>query len=369
MSDIAVNKKLKSGTSFKDVIPGNKLFIKGNEAAVFGALLAGCDSYFGYPITPASEIAHTAAKYFPMLGKTFLQAESELSAINMVYGAAACGERTMTASSGPGISLKSEGISYLAACELPCLIVDIMRAGPGLGNIGPEQSDYNQLTKGGGHGDYNCIVLAPNSVQEMLDFAVRGFELADLYRIPVFVAADGVIGQMMEPVVFPDVNIEKPDKPWALTGDKRSENIIHTSIYLDFDELETHNNNLQRKFNRIKENEQFAEEYLTEDAEVILIGYGIISRQLKSLVNHARKIGIKAGLIRPVTLWPFPEKTVNKYIGKVKKLIVVEMSNGQMYSDIKLYTESKIPIKLLYRLGGNLIENETVFNEIKSCLE
>lgn len=369
MSNITINKKNQIGTSSKKMIPDNKLFIKGNEAVVFGALLAGCDSYYGYPITPASEVAHTAAKYFPMLGRTFLQAESELSAINMVYGASACGERTMTASSGPGISLKCEGISYLAACELPCLIVDIMRAGPGLGNIGPEQSDYNQLTKGGGHGDYNSIVLAPNSVQEMLDFAIKGFELADLYRIPVFIAADGVIGQMMEPVIFPEVNITKPEKPWALTGDKHSEKVLHTSIYLDFDELETHNNKLQKKFQEIKENEELAEEYLTEDADVILIGYGIISRQLKSLVNYARKIGIKAGLIRPITLWPFPEKTVNKYIEKVKKLIVVEMSNGQMYSDIKLFTESRIPIKLLYRLGGNLIENETVLNEIKSCLD
>ncbi len=368
MSNIAIKKKTKPNISMKKIFSGNKLFLKGNEAVVFGALIAGCESYYGYPITPASEISHTAAKYFPLLGRTFLQAESEIAAINMIYGASACGERTLTASSGPGISLKSEGISYLAGCELPCLIVDIMRAGPGLGNIGPEQSDYNQLTKGGGHGDYHCIVLAPNSVQEMLDFAIKGFELADHYRTPVFIAADGVIGQMMEPVTFPEAYISRAEKPWVLTGDKRSENILHTSIYLDFDELETHNNNLQKKFGEIKEKEELAEEYLTDDAEVILIGYGIISRQLKSLVNHARKLGIKAGLIRPITLWPFPEKTVNKYIGKVKKFIVVEMSNGQMYSDIKLFTESRIPIKLLYRLGGNLIENETVLNEIKSCL-
>ena len=366
MSDIAV--KNKSKITMKKMLPAKKIFLKGNEAVVFGALIAGCESYYGYPITPASEIAHTSAKYFPLLSRTFLQAESEIAAINMIYGASACGERTMTASSGPGISLKSEGISYLAGCELPCLIVDIMRAGPGLGNIGPEQSDYNQLTKGGGHGDYHCIVLAPNSVQEMLDFAIKGFELADHYRTPVFIAADGVIGQMMEPVSFPEAHISRAEKPWALTGDKRSENILHTSIYLDFDELETHNNKLQKKFGEIEEKEELAEEYLTDDADVILIGYGIISRQLKSLVNHAREIGIKAGLIRPITLWPFPKKTVNKYIGKVKKLIVVEMSNGQMYSDIKLFTESKIPIKLLYRLGGNLIENETVLNEIKSSL-
>ncbi|MFC1503948.1 3-methyl-2-oxobutanoate dehydrogenase subunit VorB [Spirochaetota bacterium] len=338
--------------------------IKGNEGVVIGALLAGCNSFYGYPITPASEIAHTAAEYFPLLGRTFLQAESEVSSINMLYGASAAGERTMTASSSPGISLMMEGISYLSACQLPCVIIDIMRAGPGLGNIGPEQSDYNQLVKGGGHGDYHCITLAPNSVQEMIDLTMLGFDLADKYNNPVMIAADGVIGQMMEPVTVPEPSVKRYKKPWALTGDKKSIHNLFTSIFLDFDELEAHNTMLQKKFLLIKQKEAKAEEYMTADAKILLVGYGIVSRQLMSVVDEARTNGIKAGLIRPLTLWPFPEGIIQKYAQKVKKIIVVEMSNGQMYDDIKSMVGSSADVSSVYRLGGNLPDISKVFKEL-----
>ncbi|MBN2735519.1 MAG: 3-methyl-2-oxobutanoate dehydrogenase subunit VorB [Spirochaetales bacterium] len=344
-----------------------KSFLKGNEAVVMGSLLAGCQSYYGYPITPASEITHAAANYFPQLSRTFLQAESEVAAINMVYGAAAAGERTMTASSGPGISLMCEGLSYIAACELPCLIVDIMRAGPGLGNIGPEQSDYYQLTKGGGHGNYNTLVLAPNSVQEMLDFAIIGFELADNYRIPVIIAADGVIGQMMEPVTLPDPVKNIPEKEWALTGDKRAEYNLHTSIFLDHDQLEEVNLRLDRKHRQIMANEQLFESYRADDAEIILVGYGIVSRQLKALVNQVRKQGIKAGLIRPITLWPFPSKAFEEIRNykALRKVIVAEMSNGQLFWDVKAALDnSSLEISLINRMGGNLIEDQDLLKEI-----
>jgi 2-oxoisovalerate ferredoxin oxidoreductase alpha subunit len=342
-----------------------RYFLKGNEAVIIGALVAGCKSFYGYPITPASEIAHAASEYFPLLDRTFLQAESELAAINMVYGAAATGQRTMTASSSPGISLMCEGISYMVGCELPCLIVDIMRAGPGLGNIGPEQSDYNQLTKGGGHGDYLCIVLAPNSVQEMIDFAISGFDLADKYRNPVIIAADGVIGQMMESVTLPEDSIlPSGEKSWALTGDKQSENRLHTSIYIENDELEAHNARLQKKFAVMKASEQRAEEYMTEDAEVLLVGYGSVSRQLKAMVNDVRQRGIKAGLFRPITISPFPALQLRQCVRGVKKLVVVEMSNGQLQSDVRAHAGNDIPISLVYRLGGNLIEEESILREV-----
>ncbi|MBN1696920.1 MAG: 3-methyl-2-oxobutanoate dehydrogenase subunit VorB [Spirochaetales bacterium] len=342
-----------------------RYFLKGNEAVVVGALVAGCESFYGYPITPASEIAHAASEYFPTLGRTFLQAESELASINMVYGAASTGQRTMTASSSPGISLMCEGISYMAGCELPCLVVDIMRAGPGLGNIGAEQSDYNQLTKGGGHGDYLTIVLAPNSVQEMIDFAILGFDLADKYRNPVVIAADGVIGQMMESVSFPeDYTPLYQDKPWALTGDKNSERRLHTSIYIENDELEAHNMRLQEKFSRMKAAEQRAEEYMTEDAELLLVGYGSVSRQLKAVVNNVRQRGVKAGLFRPVTISPFPAVRLEKCIRGKKRIVVAEMSSGQLHYDVKALVGNDIPISLIGKLGGNLIEEESILREV-----
>ncbi|MBN2280714.1 MAG: 3-methyl-2-oxobutanoate dehydrogenase subunit VorB [Candidatus Marinimicrobia bacterium] len=329
-----------------------KQFLKGNEAVIKGAMLAGCTAYYGYPITPASEIAHAAAKYFPRAGATFVQAESEVAAINMVYGAAAAGERVMTASSGPGISLKAEGISYCAGAELPCVIVSIMRGGPGLGNIGPEQSDYNQLVKGGGHGNYKNIVLAPNSAQEMCDLGMLAFELADKYRNPVIVAADGFIGQMMEPVVIPEPVKEVPDKKWAVKGTPETYKNVVTSIELDFHDLEIHNQKLQKKYAIIEEQEVRYEEYRTDDADIVLVAYGISSRVAQSAVNELRSEGIKAGLLRPITLFPFPKLKIKELAEKINSFLVVEMSNGQMIDDVRLAVEGKKPVHLYNRMGG-----------------
>ena len=287
--------------------------IKGNTAVIIGAMYAGCDCYFGYPITPATEILHEASKYFPMTGRKFVQAESEEAAINMVYGASAAGHRVMTASSGPGISLKQEGISFLAGAELPCVIVDIMRAGPGLGNIGPEQADYTQLVKGGGHGNYRNIVLAPNSVQEMCDLTIKAFELAEKYRNPVVVLADGVLGQMVEPLQFPEEAVKPSiDTSWAVCGNNETKNNLVTSIFLDFDQLEDFNYKLQDKYQKIKEKEVEFEEYQMDDADIILVSYGISSRIARSAVEKAREQGIKVGLFRPKTLFPFPEDALKK---------------------------------------------------------
>jgi len=332
----------------------NKMLLKGNEAVIYGALLAGCDSYFGYPITPASEIAHSAALLFPRLGRVFLQAESEIGAINMVLGASATGRRTMTASSGLGISLKQEGISYIAGSDLPAVIVDITRGGPGLGNIGPEQSDYNQVVKGGGHGSYRCIVLTPASVQEMCDLTVLAFDLADKYRIPVYVMADGVIGQMMESLTLPEpVEVKRELPEWSLDPTKDRHNMI-TSIYLKHDKLEEININLQKKYKLISEQEQRVEEYLMEDAEVVLVGYGICARLAHSAVEILREKGVKAGMIRPITLFPFPIDALNKAKKKAKLFLSVELSCGQMIDDIKLALECTVPVKLINRMGGNI---------------
>ena len=282
--------------------------MKGNDAIVHGAILAGCKAYFGYPITPASEIAETAAALFPEAGGVFLQAESEIASIQMVFGAASAGVRAMTASSGPGISLMQEGISYLAGAELPCVVVDIMRGGPGLGNIGPEQGDYSQMVKGGGHGNYRNIVLAPNSVQEMCDLTILAFDLADRYRNPAVVLADGALGQMMEAVELPDACPPRPPQDWAVTGEAATRKNLITSIYLRHEELEKHNEKLQAKYRRIEENEILWEEHLTEDAEWLLIGYGISSRVARATADEARSRGMKIGLLRPITLYPFPAK-------------------------------------------------------------
>jgi 2-oxoisovalerate ferredoxin oxidoreductase alpha subunit len=329
-------------------------------------MYAGCDCYFGYPITPATEVLHEASKYFPMTGRKFVQAESEEAAINMVYGASAAGHRVMTASSGPGISLKQEGMSFLAGAELPCVLVDIMRAGPGLGNIGPEQADYTQLVKGGGHGNYRNIVLAPNSVQEMCDFTIKAFELADKYRNPVVVLADGVLGQMVEPLQFPE-NAFKPsiDTSWAVCGNKETKNNLVTSIFLDFDQLEDFNFNLQNKYEIIKENEVEFEEFAMDDAEIILVAYGISSRIARSAVEQARKRGIKVGLFRPKTLFPFPEKALKKIAEEREcKFISVEMSNGQMMEDIILAIGCSRPVELINRMGGNLVDVENITNKV-----
>ncbi|MBN2426276.1 MAG: 3-methyl-2-oxobutanoate dehydrogenase subunit VorB [Calditrichaceae bacterium] len=329
-----------------------KLLIKGNDAIVRGAILAGCRMYFGYPITPASEIAEAAAKYLPRVGGTFLQAESEVAAINMIYGAASGGLRVLTASSGPGMSLKQEGISYAAGSELPCVIIDIMRGGPGLGNIAPEQADYNQIVKGGGHGNYKCPVLAPNSGQEMCDLTMLAFDLADKYRTPVFILADGFTGQMMEPVDFKEPKMDSPRHDWALYGDAESKHNLISSIALDPDELEEHNIKLQKKYAEIEKKEVLKEEFLVDDAEYILMGYGIVSRILRTVVENLREEGIKIGLLRPITLFPFPNGRIAELSQKVKKFLVVEMSNGQMVQDVRLAVNGKCPVDFYGRMGG-----------------
>lgn len=340
---------------------------KGNTAVVIGALYAGCDSFFGYPITPASEILHEAAKLFPPAGRRMVQAESEEAAINMVYGAAATGRRTMTASSGPGISLKQEGISYLAGAQLPAVVVDIMRAGPGLGNIGPEQGDYNQIVKGGGHGNYRNLVLAPASVQEMCDFTMRAFELAQKWRMTAFVLADGVLGQMIEPLRFPETSVApETDTSWAVDGTAATRPNVVTSIFLDFAELEQFNHQLQAKYAAVEAAEQDFEEYRMEDADIALVAYGISARIAQGAVDAARKAGQRVGLFRPKTLYPFPKDALNAFVAKGgKQLISVEMSNGQMRDDIKLAVECRCPVHLAYRLGGNLIGQDEILATVR----
>jgi 2-oxoisovalerate ferredoxin oxidoreductase alpha subunit len=340
--------------------------IKGNSAIVIGALYAGCDCFFGYPITPASEILHDASKYFPKVGRKFVQAESEEAAINMVYGGASAGHRVMTSSSGPGVSLMQEGISYLAGSELPCVIIDVMRAGPGLGNIGPEQADYTQMVKGGGHGNYKNIVLAPNSVQEMCDFTMKAFELAFKYRNPAIVLADGVLGQMIESLEFPiKAVVPEIDTSWAVNGTAETRQNLITSIFLDFDELGRFNEKLQAKYELIRQNEVDYEEYLTVDAAIVLVSYGISSRICRSAVDLARQEGIKVGLFRPKTLFPFPEAQLKSLADKGCSFISVEMSNGQMRDDIRLAVSCSKPVGLVNRMGGNLITLEQIMDEIR----
>lgn len=347
----------------------SKVLIKGNEAVVRGALLAGCKNFFGYPITPASEIAEAAAYYFPLLGGTFLQAESEIGAINMVYGAASSAFRCMTASSSPGISLKMEGISYLAGAELPCVIIDIMRGGPGLGNIAPEQSDYNQIVKGGGHGNYRLITLAPNSAQEMCDLTMLAFELSDKYRNPAVVLADGIIGQMMEPVEFPEPLQHIPDRPWALKGTADSHHLV-CSIELEPDRLEEHNQKLQAKYARISEHEIRSECIHCEDAEHIFIGYGVVSRILHSVIETLRAEGIKAGLLRPITLFPFPSPQITAFADekRVKSFFVCELSAGQMVDDVRLAVNGRKPVHLHTRMGGNVPSVKEIVETFKASL-
>lgn len=340
--------------------------IKGNSAIVVGALYAGCDCFFGYPITPASEILHDASKYFPMIGRKFVQAESEEAAINMVYGGASAGHRVMTSSSGPGISLMQEGISYLAGAELPCVVIDVMRAGPGLGNIGPEQADYNQVVKGGGHGNYKNIVLAPNSVQEMCDFTMKAFELAFKYRNPAVVLADGVLGQMIESLEFPKKALNPEiDTSWAVNGTAKTRPNLITSIFLDFNELGAFNERLQAKYELIKQNEVDYEEYMTGDASIVLVSYGISSRICRSAVDLARQEGIRVGLFRPKTLFPFPEAQLKALADKGCSFISVEMSNGQMIDDIRLAIGCSRPVELVNRMGGNLITLDQIMDRIR----
>lgn len=343
----------------------DKILMKGNEAIAEAAILAGCRFYFGYPITPQTEIAAYMAKKMPKIGGVFLQAESEIASINMVYGASAAGMRVMTSSSSPGISLKSEGLSYLAGSDIPAFVVNVQRGGPGLGGIQPSQSDYFQATKGGGHGDYRMIVLAPATVQEMAALTVKGFNLADKYLMTAMILADGTIGQMMEPVSFEEMEVETYDKPWALTGTecKRKHNIVN-SLYLNPEELEKKNFERFERYKVIEESEVMYEEYMTEDAEICLVAFGIASRVAKNAVVEARKQGIKVGLLRPITLWPFPKKPLRELADKVNSFISVELSMGQMIDDVRLATECRKPVMLCNRAGGMIPGPDDILNSI-----
>ncbi len=343
--------------------------MKGNEAAVKGAILAGCRAYFGYPITPASEIAEAAARDFPAAGGTFIQAESEVASINMVYGAASTGVRAMTASSGPGISLMQEGISYLAGSELPCVVVTIMRGGPGLGNIGPDQSDYHQVVWGGGHGSYRTLVLAPASVQEMCDLTMLAFELADRYRNPVFVAADGYIGQMVEPLEPREPVASLPAKPWAVAATAETRHNLISSIYLEHEVLEKHALRIEAKCQAAVDVEQRSEGYLLDDAEEVFIGYGIVARILRSTVELARKKGVRAGLLRPISLWPYPVKAIQALGPKTRAIHVVELSNGQMVQDVKLAVNGRWPVTFYGRMGGMVPTSEELLEVLLQKVE
>ena len=345
-----------------------RVLMKGNEAIAEAAIRAGCRHYFGYPITPQTEIAAYMAKKMPKIGGVFLQAESEIASINMVYGAAAAGVRVMTSSSSPGVSLKAEGLSYIAGSDVPALVVNVQRGGPGLGGIQPSQSDYFQATKGGGHGDYRMIVLAPASVQEMASLTIKGFNLADKYLMTSMILADGTIGQMMEPISFEDAEVETYEKPWALTGTKgkRPHNVVN-SLYLKPDELEVKNFQRYEKYKTVEENEPMWEEFMMEDAEYCVVAFGIASRVAKNAVVAAREEGIKVGLIRPITLWPFPKKAMEAAAEKVKGFISVELNMGQMIEDIKLYTQCKKPVALCNRCGGMIPSPDEVLESIRKA--
>lgn len=340
--------------------------MKGNEALAEAAIRAGCKCYFGYPITPQTEIAAYLAKNMAKNGGVFIQAESEIAAINMVLGAASTGVRAMTSSSSPGISLKSEGISYIAGSDLPCVIIDVQRGGPGLGGIQPSQADYWQATKALGHGDYQLLVYAPSSVQEMVDKVTQAFDMADKYRMPAMIFADGFIGQMMEPVTFPEKKTEFIDKPWTASGhgNKRKHNIIN-SLYLTPENLEASVRERFERYAEIKANYTEAELYLTEDADIVITAYGATARVAKSAINQARAQGIKVGLVRPITLWPFPEKEIIEGTKHAHTILDVEMSMGQMIDDVKLAIKCSKPVEFYGRTGGVCPTPAEILGEIK----
>lgn len=340
--------------------------MKGNEAFAEAGIQAGMDAYFGYPITPQSEVLEYLSREVPKRRGIALQAESEVAAINMIYGAAGAGGRIMSSSSSPGISLMQEGLSYIAAAELPCLILNINRGGPGLGTIQPSQGDYFQATKGGGHGDYNLIVLAPSSVQEMADFVFLGFELADKYRNPVMMLSDGAIGQMMEKVVFKKRDVKKIKKPWATTGKTkdRARNVI-TSLFIKPEKMEEVNNKLKEKYEEINKNEVRYQEILTEDAEYLMVAYGLSARISHKTVQLAREQGYKVGLLRPITLYPFPKKRINELSRNLKGAMTLEMNAGQMIDDVKLAVEGKIPVHHYGRMGGIIPSPEEALEQLE----
>jgi len=354
------------------------VLMKGNEAIAHAAIRCGCDGYFGYPITPQSEVLETLATLKPWetTGMVVLQAESEVASINMVYGGAGCGKKVMTSSSSPGVSLMQEGISYMAGAELPCLIVNVQRGGPGLGTIQPSQADYFQTVKGGGHGDYRLITLAPNSVQEMADFVGLSFDLAFKYRNPAVILADGVIGQMMEKVVLPPIKPRRTDEeviaecPWATTGKtkNRKPNII-TSLELKPDAMEINNLRFQAKYKKIEENEVRFEEIMCDDAEYIIVAFGSQARISQKALEMLREEGIKVGMLRPITLWPFPTKVIDKLADRVKSMLVVEINAGQMVEDVRLAVNGKIPVEHFGRLGGIVPDPDEIVEAMKKMIK
>ncbi len=347
-----------------------KVLMKGNEAIGEAAIRAGCTLYFGYPITPQNEIPEYMSRRLPTVpGGAYIQAETEVSAINMVYGAAASGRRAFTSSSSPGISLMMEGLSYIAGAELPCLVVNMMRGGPGLGNINPEQADYFQAVKGGGHGSYRLIVLAPWSVQEMADLTVLGLDLADKYRNPVMLVAEGNLGQMMEPVEFQPSYPQAIDKSsWALTGAKDRPGHLITSIYLEADEMEAYIHKLFDKYAEVERSEVRYGEYQAEDADVFIVAYGIVSRVSSLVVETLREAGVKAGLIRPITLWPFPSEIIHRRAGQAKFFLACEMSMGQMVEDVRLAVNGVCPVYFYGRSGGNVPNPADIIAEVRKHL-
>lgn len=351
---------------------GEKVLIKGNEAIGEAAIRANCQAFFGYPITPQTEVAAYMSRKMPKIGRVFIQAESEVAAINMVYGAAGTGVRSMTSSSSPGISLKAEGISYIAGAELPCVIVDIVRGGPGLGSIQPAQSDYFQATKGGGHGDYRMPIFAPASIQEMVDLIQDAFDTADMYRTPCMVMGDGMLGQMMEPVEFKERSAkELPEKGWAANGlNGRKEHNVINSLFLEPETLEKHNEKLQAKYKTIEENEVRYEMFNCEgETDLILVAYGTTSRICKNVIKMAAKEGIKVGLIRPITLWPFPFEAFEKTVGNTKHgYLSVEMSCGQMVEDVRLASNGRKPVDFYGRSGGMVPDPTDILEKVKTIV-
>ena len=346
-----------------------KVLMKGNEAMAEAAILAGCRHYFGYPITPQTEVAAYMAKKMPKIGGTFLQAESEIAAINMVYGVASTGKRAMTSSSSPGIALKCEGISYLAGADLPALIVNVQRGGPGLGGIQPSQSDYFLATRGPGHGDFHVLVFAPAGVQEMADLTAKAFDLAEKYRMPAMLLADGTMGQMMEPVVLPEpAQLSAEPKPWAATGTecKREHNVVN-SLYLSPAVLEQKNIERYERYARIEEEEPMWEEFMMEDAEICVVSYGITARVSRNAIVEARRQGIKVGMIRPITLWPFPKKPLLAAAEKVKSFLCVELNMGQMKEDVELAVKCRKPVDLCFRVGGMIPSPDEVLAAIRNA--
>jgi len=341
--------------------------MKGNEAIAEAAIRAGVQAYFGYPITPQSEISEYMARRLPSAGGVFLQAESEVAAINMVYGASGAGARVMTSTSSPGISLMQEGLSYLVGSELPCVVVNIMRGGPGLGNIAPSQADYFQATKSAGHGDGRNLVLAPSTIQEAADLTILAFDLADRYRNPVMILGDGYLGQMMEPVVFPDGQAPRPAPAWATTGAREGPVRLINSIYLEPDSLEAHNLHLQEKYRRMRA-EVRVEAYKMDDAEIGVAAYGIAARVVRSAVDRARAKGVRAGLLRPISVYPFPSEAFADAAEHVRGILAVELSAGEMVEDVRLAVNGRVPVRFFGRMGGAVPTPPELLGRIEQAL-